>query len=1313
MSLEPSNESPTSVMSAKALHRLIDDCLKIDQQRLRRRVRNLAGKSEGDEALIKFQEQVQRSTQKRQQRLANKPTPEYPPELPVVEQREEILAAIKAHQVVILCGETGSGKTTQLPKICLDAGRGVAGLIGHTQPRRIAARSVAARIASELNTSIGEAVGFKIRFSDQVSERSYIKLMTDGILLAEIQNDPWLNQYDTLIIDEAHERSLNIDFLLGYLKNLLSRRTDLKLIITSATIDPERFAEHFNGAPIIRAEGRTYPVELRYAPPESTSGEEGDSLDDIDMPTAIVNACEALLQERQHDILVFLSGERDIRELADLLGKQSSHNRSFRGVEILPLFSRLSNAEQNRIFAKHTTPRIVLATNVAETSLTVPGIRAVIDPGYARLSRYSVRSKVQRLPIEKVSQASANQRMGRCGREAPGVCIRLYSEEDFINRAEFTEPEILRTNLSAVILQMASMKLGLIDDFPFVESPDAKFINDGYRTLQELAALDEKRQLTPLGTRLAKLPIDPRLGRMLLASADEGCVNEVLTIVSALSVQDPRDRPFDKRQAADEQHAEFNHESSDFMAWLNLWNFCTVQKENLSNSQFRKMCRQRYLSALRIIEWIDVRRQLERLCKDLQLPISSSEAKEENVHRALLAGLLANVATRTEKKGYLGTRNRHLNIFPGSGLFKKGPKWMMAAEIAETSKLYARQVASIDPGWIEAQAEHLLHYSYRDAHWQRRKGTVGAWAQSTLYGLIINPKKGVDYSRINPGESRQIFIREALVNGELITKGEFHRYNQQLLEEVTSLEEKSRRRDIVVDPEELVRFYDALIPEDICNARTFETWRKTFESDNARGLYFVREQLIANDDVNVSATDYPDQIEMQGMVLPLRYHFAPGEDDDGVTLVCPVEVLNRVPVARCEWLVPGMLDEKIILLIKSLPKSLRRNFVPAPDYASAATAAMQADSGSLLGALSRELHRMSGVRITRDDWDASNLPVHLKMRYSVVGSHGQELRSGRDLEALQAAYVGEVEETLLKFSDNSIERDQVTDWNFGDLPQSVDIEKSGMTMQGYPALQATRDGVGIKLFATPSAAMSAMPLGLRALYKQVLKDEVKYLQRKLPNINVLSLRFTPFGNKQSLIADIVNAAFDETFINPVELPRTRDAFMKALQDNRANLVGVAGEMCDRLGQVFEQHRQVAKRLEGSISLSWIEPATDIKEQIASLLFNGFVTATGLQRLARLPVYFQAMDKRLDAIDRAPDKDRRRRSEFLPVWERFCALPGDKDDDPHYRTAHQTLRWAFEELRVSLFAQDLGTSEKVSVSKLENRVEELSKWMPKI
>lgn len=1294
-------------MGAAELHRLVDVCMAADQHRLRRRVRPLVGRKTDDVEVLKLLEQIERSALIRRGRIEKCPKPEYPSDLPVVQARDEILEAIHAHQVIIVCGETGSGKTTQLPKICLEAGRGTAGLIGHTQPRRIAARTVAARIASELNTTVGEAVGFKIRFSDQVSERTYVKLMTDGILLAEVRQDPFLSQYDTIIIDEAHERSLNIDFLLGYLKQLLPRRPDLKLIITSATIDPQRFSDHFDGAPILFAEGRSHPVELRYAP--LVAEDDDDESEETGMPKAIVEACDTLLQERQQDILIFLSGEREIREMADVLSRQSSHRRAFRGVEVVPLFSRLSNAEQNRIFQTHTQKRIVLATNVAETSLTVPGIRAVVDTGVARVSRYSVRSKVQRLPIERVSQASANQRMGRCGREAPGICIRLFSEDDFDARVEFTEPEILRTNLAAVILQMTAMKLGKIDDFPFVEAPESKFVNDGYRTLQELAALDGKRQLTPIGSRLSRLPIDPRLGRMLLAAADEGSVNEVLTIVSALSIQDPRERPFDKRQAADELHAEFNHESSDLLTWLNLWNFVQVQKSNLSGSRFRKMCRQRYLSAIRILEWMDVRRQLERLCKELKLPISTTEAAEDNTHRALLSGLLANVAVKTDKQDYLGCRNRHLAIFPGSGLFKRGPKWIMSAEIAETSKLFARQVGAIQPEWIETLGEHLLQYSYRDAHWQRKQGTVGAWAQSTLYGLIINPKKRVNYARINPAESRQIFIRDALVGGDLQTKGDFHRHNLALLDEVSALEDKSRRRDIVVDPEELVRFYDAMIPEEVCTAASFESFRASYEAEHARGLYFSRDMLFADDAVDVSDSDFPNQLEMAGMVLPLKYHFAPGEAEDGVTLMCPVEVLNRVQEARCDWLVPGMIEEKIALLIKALPKHQRRNFVPAPDFARAAVDAMTSGEGPLTSALSRQLLRMTGVEVPQDDWDSSSLPPHLKMRFEVIADDGAVLNSGRNLKTLQAEYLSAVEDTLLQFSDDSIERESVTDWNFGDLPESVDIEKNGVTMQGYPALHARDGAVGIKLFADEAAARTAMPLGVRALFRLVLKDEIKYLQRKLPNINELALRFTPFGNKQVLIDDIVNASIDETFLKHHELPRTRDAFEATLTAERAALVGNANEICDILTQVMERYRQIARRVEGNIALSWVEAVRDIKDQVSQLLYPGFVSATGLVRLRRLPTYFQAMDRRVDAIDLAPDKDRRRRAELLPVWEAFKALPESRRDDTDYVQARHALRWAFEELRVSLFAQDLGTQEKVSVSRLENRVAELKRW----
>ena len=1292
------------IIDAAQLHRRIDQCMQADRHRLRRRIKAVSGRSSETDAAAALLQDIDASFARCEARKSNRPNPNYPDELPVVQQREAILDALAKHQVIIICGETGSGKTTQLPKMCLEFGLGTAGYIGHTQPRRIAARSVSARIASELESSVGEAVGFKIRFTDQVSDRTHIKLMTDGILLAEIQRDPFLNQYDAIIIDEAHERSLNIDFLLGYLKTLLPRRRDLKLIITSATIDPERFSRHFNDAPIILAQGRTYPVELRYEP---IMDADSDMLDDVDLPGSIVQACETLIQERHHDVLVFLPGERDIRELAELFSKTASSSKALRGVEVVPLFSRLSNAEQNRIFQKHTRPRIVLSTNVAETSLTVPGIRAVVDAGYARMSRYSVRSKVQRLPIEKISQASANQRMGRCGREAPGVCIRLYSEEDFDARSEFTEPEILRTNLSSVILQMASMRLGDIDSFPFVESPDSKFINDGYRTLQELAAIDGKRKLTNLGRRLARLPVDPRLGRMLLAAADEACVSEMLTIVSALSVQDPRERPFEKRAAADELHAEFHHEKSDFMSWLDLWSFLSVQKERLSNSQFRKMCRQRYISALRVLEWMDVRVQLQRLCKELKLVQNTTDAAYENIHRALLTGLLANVAVKTDKHDYLGTRNRHLSIFPGSGLFKKGPKWIMSAEIAETSKLYARQIAAIEPEWVERLAEHLLSRTYRDAHWQRKRGTVGAYEQSTLYGLIINPKKQVNYSPINPSESRQIFIRAGLVEGGLKSSGDFYRHNLDLLEEVTTLEEKSRRRDIVVDHEEMARFYDAIIPEDVCTAASFEQFRKRFELDSPRGLYFSKEQLLNDESVEVSNRDYPDQIEMGSMVLPLRYHFAPGEEDDGVTMMVPVEVINRVNAARCEWLVPGLIEEKVTLLIKALPKSLRRNFVPAPDYAKQVLAKLAHGEGVLVTEVTHQLRAMTGVDVPRGEWDTENLPAHLRMRFQLIDGNGKTVRNGRDLDVLQSEFIDQLEETLLQFSDSSIERDEVTDWNFGDLPESVDIEKSGITMQGYPALHAKDNRVGIKLFASDAAAAAAMPLGLRMLFRHVLRDEIKYLQRRLPGIDVLSLRFAPFGNKQILIDDIIDAALDHVFIVGESWPRTRESFQQRLEDNRKSLVGVANELCEVTASAFEQHRLVAKRIEGSVSLGWVEAIGDIRDQIAQLLYPGFVTATGLERMKRLPIYFQAMGRRLDAIDQSPDKDRRARAELLPVWEQFKDLPAQRDDDASYVDAHTSLRWAFEELRISLFAQELGTKEKVSVARLESRMVKLT------
>ena len=1117
--------------------------------------------------------------------------------------------------------------------------------------------------------------------------------MTDGILLAEIQSDPWLNQYDTIIVDEAHERSLNIDFILGYLKTLLIKRRDLKVIITSATIDPGTFSRHFEDAPVILAEGRSYPVEVRYRP----WAEEDD---DRDQPQAIFDACDELAALGDGDILVFLPGERDIRETADYITKAASSSRVLRGVEVLPMLARLSSAEQARIFNPHSTKRIVLATNVAETSLTVPGIRYVVDAGLARMSRYSVRSKVQRLPIEKVSRASANQRKGRCGREAPGVCIRLYSEDDFDQRAEFTEPEILRTNLASVILQMEVSRLGKMENFPFVEAPDARLINDGYQLLVELGAVDSKKRLTPLGRKLARLPIDPRLARMLIEAQREGSVAEVLTIVSALSVQDPRERPMAKQQAADELHAEFNDAKSDFMALLNLWEFCRVQSDRLSNNQFRKMCGQRFLAHMRVREWRDIRRQLQQVLRELKITENTTEANYDAIHRALLAGLLGNVAIKDDRNNYLGTRNRKLMLFPGSGVFGKGSKWIMAGEVSETTRLYARGVAAIQPEWIEGLAEHLLKHSYSGASWQRKRAQVGANRKSTLYGLVVIEKKRVNYGPINPAESRDIFIRDALVEGSYNTQSSFYHHNLKLIDEVVTLEEKSRRRDILVDPEELMRFYDQIIPEGIYSGPLFEQWRESFEKENPKGLWLNREFLLRDEEPDIKAADFPDQMEISGIVLPLKYNFKPGAETDGVTLVIPVSLLNRIQSAQCEWLVPGMLQEKITALIKSLPKQQRRNYVPAPDYAQQVAPLLNAERHlPLKEALVNGLKKLNSTTLVATDFQDENLSRYLQMRYEILDSNGQCIDEGRQLELLQKKYIDQIEESLAGTAENSFERSDLNDWNFGDLPESVEIETQGVKMQGYPALVDEQGKVALRLFATREAAVAEMRAGLRMLYKKVMQKEVKYLLRNLPGIDVLCLRFAVFGKSAVLKHDIIDAAIDATFIDSEDQPRSREEFLKVIDQNNTDLVNNANAICAVLEKTMEAHRTVAKRLSGSVSLSWVEPMGDIQDQIAQLIYPGFVTATPAVRLARLPVYFNAINKRLDSLDREPDRDRRRRAELLPVWEQVKQAC-ENTANPN-RNKIIDIRWLFEELRVSIFAQELGAADKVSVPRIES------------
>lgn len=1289
---------------AKELTREIDSCMGCDQHRLRNKLRRLSKPSGKDtatkgsadpDALEKLSKEIEISSARKTARLASVPEPDYPNELPIVQHRDAIIESIRKHRVTIICGETGSGKTTQIPKMCLEAGLGVNGLIGHTQPRRLAARSVSSRIASELKSEVGGTVGYKVRFSDQVSSSSYIKLMTDGILLAEIQSDPWLNQYDTLIIDEAHERSLNIDFILGYLKRLLQKRRDLKLIITSATIDPDTFSKHFNDAPIILAEGRSYPVEVRYRP----WGE--DEEDERDQPQAIFDACDELASTGPGDILVFLPGERDIREAADHIGKFSGGSRLLRGVEVIPLLARLSAAEQAKIFQPHGGRRIVLATNVAETSLTVPGIRFVVDTGVARISRYSIRSKVQRLPIEKVSQASANQRKGRCGREAPGVCIRLYAEDDFTQRPEFTEPEILRTNLASVILQMEVSKLGRVEDFPFVQAPDGRLINDGYRLLLELGAVNDRKKLTPLGRQIARFPIDPRFARMVIAAKDENCVSEVLTIVSALSVQDPRERPMNKQQAADELHAEFNHEKSDFLSIVNMWEFCRVQTERLSSNQFRKMCKQRFLSYIRIREWRDIRRQLQQALKTISAKENSKEATYDGVHRALLTGLLGNIAIKEDRNEYHSTRNRKIMIFPGSGLFGKGPKWIMAAEISETTRLYARCIAGIDPLWVEGAGEVLLKHSYSGASWQRKRAQVGALRKSTLYGLVVIEKRRINYGPINPSESRQIFIREALVDGNYNTQATFYKNNLKLVDEVVTLEDKSRRKDILIEPEELYRFYDQIIPDGIYSGAQFEKWRVEYEKEAPRGLYLSKDYLVRDDDPGINQNDFPDQMEFSGLVLPLKYHFRPGASDDGVTLVVPASLLNRVEANRCQWLVPGMLEEKVIAMIKSLPKQLRRNFVPAPDYASQALPVMKQDTNrALTNALSGTLQKFAGVVVEDSDWQPEQLPAHLQMRFEILDASGNCIDEGRDIEHLQNKYHSQIEESLASNESNAFERTDLKDWNFGDLPEFVEINSQGVQMKGYPALVDEDGTVCLRLFATEDAAGDAMHAGLRALYKKRLLKEVKYLLRNLPGIDILCLRFVAFGKSEVLKRDIVDASIDMAFINDHPHPRTREEFIRILDTHKNDLVTHANTVCEHLSKTLETYRQVAKRMSGSASLSWVEAIADIKDQISHLIYPGFVVKTPAERLQRLAVYFKAIDKRLDSLDREPDRDRRRRAEVLPVWERI------KEMNTVAGVEH--IRWLMEELRVSIYAQELGTVDKVSVGRLESMLEKAGK-----
>ena len=1280
-------------------------CLRKDQFIFKKRLHGIKKiNDETKQASIaqKIAEDISRSQQLREHRLAALPKVTYPEQLPVSQKKDDIKQAIANNQVVIIAGETGSGKTTQIPKMCLELGRGVDGYIGHTQPRRLAARSVANRIAEEMQCELGQQVGFKIRFSDQVSDNSYIKLMTDGILLAEIQQDRYLNQYDTIIIDEAHERSLNIDFILGYLKNLLPKRPDLKVIITSATIDPERFSKHFDNAPIIEVSGRTFPVEVRYRP--TTEINKDDMEADGDQLQGIFDAVDELCDEGPGDILIFMNGEREIRDTADALSK-----RNLKGTDVLPLYSRLSNAEQNRIFAPHSRRHIILATNVAETSLTVPGIRYVIDPGTARISRYSYRTKVQRLPIEPISQASANQRKGRCGRIEAGICVRLYSEEDFNSRPEFTDPEILRTNLASVILQMLGLGLGDMQQFPFVQAPDSRNINDGLTLLEELEAIKpakrhKKTELTKSGRSLSRLPVDPRLAKMVLTADGLGALREVIIIVAALSIQDPRERPQEKRGAADEKHGRFDDPDSDFIAFLNLWNYLEEQQSELSNSQFRKLCQKDFLAYMRIREWQDIVYQLSTVCNEMGMKATTNVADSERIHQSLLSGMLSHIGFKDEKQIYKGARNSQFHIFPGSGLFKKSPKWIMSAELVETSKLYARINARIDLKWVEGFAQHLVKRSYSEPHWEKKPGAVIAFEQQTLYGLLIVNKRRCVYSNIDPKVSRELFIRTALVEQELGQNEGFLQYNQELIEDIQVLENKSRRRDILVDEQTLFEFYDKKIPQDVNNRAAFNKWWKGQKQKDKRFLHMSREELMQHGADHVTEFDYPDTWQQENLLLPLAYHFDPGQAVDGVAVQIPVALLNQVQETGFDWHIPAFRHELICALIKSLPKTIRRNFVPAPNYADAVLAAIEPMQGNLIDAISTRLLRMTGVRVEPDAWDLSTLAPHLRLQFEVRDENDKLLARGLNLTKLKAQLQGKVTDTLSKVADKGIEKADLTEWSFGELPSSYVKKQGQYEIKAFPALVDKKDSAAVELFDNEHKAQQAHQQGLRRLVLLNVPSPIKYLQQNLPNKSKLGLYFNPFGKVNDLIDDCIAAAVDSLLTKYGNI-RTAEAFEKAKEQIRGELGDTVVEIATQVEQVLSIAHGLNKRMKGRVDLTMITAHGDIKSQLQSLVFKGFVSQHGAAKMMDLIRYLKAIERRLEKLPVDPNRDRLCVLELEKVAEQYQKLTNKIPKGMPVPEEISNIFWMQQELRVSLFAQTLGTPYPVSAKRVLNAIKE--------
>jgi ATP-dependent helicase HrpA len=1255
----------------------LDNVLRRDRFRLDKLLRN--ARQRRDIAAVEAAlAAIRQSENKCALRRSLLPSPTFDDSLPISQKRDVIASSLAQHQVLVVCGETGSGKTTQLPKICLSLGRGVAGTIGHTQPRRIAARSVAERIAAELQQPIGQCVGYKVRFNEQVGANTLIKVMTDGILLAETQHDRFLDQYDTLIIDEAHERSLNIDFILGYLKRLLPKRPDLKVIITSATIDPETLSRHFDDAPIIEVSGRTYPVEIRYSPPQE--GENDDWVWDV------VNAVERLQAEAPGDCLVFLTGEREIREAT-----QALQHRFNDRLDILPLYSRLGIQEQQRIFSRGARPRVVLATNVAETSLTVPGIRYVIDSGLARIKRYSFRSKVERLPIEKISQASARQRAGRCGRISAGVCVRLYDEADLLARPMFTDPEIRRSNLAAVILQMLVLGLGDIEAFPFLEAPDRRYVNDGFRLLMELGALDDLRKLTTVGRQCARLPVDPRLGRTLVAAAHEGSLREVLVITSGLSIQDPRERPLERAAAADAAHRAFWDEKSDFAAYLKLWTIFHEQSAIQSRTQIKQWCSKNFISYRRMREWQEVHAQLVELVEELTLRTNEKEASYDAIHRALLSGFLSHIAQRQEEREFMGARGIKPSIFPGSCLAKKPPRWFFAAEFVETQKLYARYCAQFDPRWIERIGAHLIKRQYHEPLWDAKAGQVVAREQITLLGLTIAAGRLVPYGKVDPMVSRELFIRHALMGGASPRGDATVDANRQQISSVEILEAKSRRRDILVDEETLYHFYHERVPQEVVTWQDFEQWRKQCPKGDGDPLRFALETLMRHDASNVNESQFPNAMTVAGNVFPLSYRFEPAAQDDGVTLTIPLSLINQLEEQQLAWLVPGMLKEKMVSLIKALPKTLRKHFVPVPEFAAAALARLSFGQGDLLQQLGEALFRIAGVAIERSQWSLVDLPMHLWMNVRVVGENGDILAEGRNIDQLRLHLGGHVESHLAALPDHHWTQTELTRWSFGALPASVEMTDNGFRVLGYPALIDEGATVGLRLKDDADSAQEETRRALVRLYQLELSTQHKYLRKNIPQIAALAMFYLSVDKQAALIDDVLWCLFRATFVDDFSIPREEQEFRDRLEAGRGELV----EKCNLISSMLMATLQPFHGLQSILA----KPAPkgfelayqDMRAQLNGLIYAGFLRTLPLVWLKRMPVYMKAMERRMAKLREGVARDAGRQAEIEPFLKKLS--------DPRVASASQPLRWLVEELRVSLFAQDLGTIQPISAQRL--------------